>query len=110
MSTLRSFRSLRREDGIEAMSKCAHCPREAVVDITLGDPINYSLCQRCADIEVHVHDDCDLTAFLNKSGGELQKAGWDAFYRLRKSIAEGRYPRMTGEIRVVGDNCDKSLK
>jgi hypothetical protein len=85
------------------MSKCAHCPREAVVDITLGDPINYSLCQRCADIEAHVHDDCDLTAFLNKSGGELEKAGWDAFYRLRKSIAEGRYPGMTGEIRSQSD-------
>lgn len=31
--------------------KCAHCPNPATVDITLGDPINYSLCQRCADIE-----------------------------------------------------------
>jgi hypothetical protein len=32
-------------------AKCAHCPSPAVVDITLGDPINYSLCQRCADLE-----------------------------------------------------------
>jgi hypothetical protein len=31
--------------------KCAHCPDKAVVDITLGDPINYSLCQRCSDLE-----------------------------------------------------------
>jgi hypothetical protein len=90
------------------MSKCAHCPREAVVDITLGDPINYSLCQRCADIEAHVHDDCDLTAFLNKSGGELEKAGWKAFYRLRKSIAQGRYPGLTGEICSQSDGGTKS--
>jgi hypothetical protein len=51
--------------------KCAHCSAPAVADITLGDPINYSLCKRCADLEDHVHDDCDLTAFLNKSGGEF---------------------------------------
>lgn len=35
----------------ELESKCAHCPRPAVVNITLGDPINYSLCQRCSDLE-----------------------------------------------------------
>lgn len=39
-------------------AKCAHCPEPAVVDITLGDPINYSLCQRCADLEDHIHDEC----------------------------------------------------
>lgn len=38
--------------------KCAHCPAPAVVDITLGDPINYSLCARCADLEERIHDGC----------------------------------------------------
>jgi hypothetical protein len=35
----------------ELKAKCAHCPSPAVVDITLGDPINYSLCERCSEIE-----------------------------------------------------------
>lgn len=43
MALLRELARLRK--------KCAHCPDPAVVSITLGDPINYSLCRRCADLE-----------------------------------------------------------
>jgi hypothetical protein len=39
-------------------TKCAHCPSPATVDVTLGDPINYSLCERCSALEDHVHDEC----------------------------------------------------
>lgn len=27
-----------------------------------------------------------------------EKGGWDAFYKLRRSVGEDRYPGMTGEV------------
>ena len=35
----------------------------------------------------------DLEAALAK-----EKGGWDAFYKLRKSVGEDRYPGMTAEV------------
>lgn len=29
-----------------------------------------------------------------------EKGGWDAFYKLRKSVGEGRYPGVTGEVKA----------
>lgn len=29
-----------------------------------------------------------------------EKGGWDAFYKLRKSVGEERYPHLTGDIKA----------
>lgn len=52
--------------------------------------------------------ECELTALraerdaLRTRLDEAQKdvrAGWDAFYKLRRSIAEDRYPEMMAKVR-----------
>lgn len=48
--------------------------------------------------------DVDEKAWLSKRMSELEaaltkeKGGWDAFYKLRRSVGEDRYPGMTGEV------------
>ncbi len=40
----------------------------------------------------------EYVAVLEKALAK-EKGGWDAFYRLRKSVAEARYPGMTNEVK-----------